>query len=104
MQWSDKGPVPRLVKRGPCVVCGAPVLVAGLTLCDTCLVQSGSRLGVSDIADAIVQFDQAGVPKEDRMLFWRLHGVQSDLVQAAEEEVELRYHAAALRRSRYRGW
>jgi len=87
-----------------CKSCGEPSEIAGWDWCSGCTERLGRGVPLANIADAIVQMDQAGTLEDDRVLIYRLHGISPMQVQAAQEIVEERYQAASLRRRRYRGW
>jgi hypothetical protein len=64
-----------------------------------------NKLGLSIIADAIVQLDQQGVPRADRTMLWLRFGVTKDRLEAAEEVVTQRYQAGMVKRKRSsRSW
>ena len=60
---------------------------------------------ITIITDAIVQFDQNGVPRRDREVFWAHHRITKREIEEAEEQVEIRYKVAKFKRkSRMRRW
>jgi hypothetical protein len=89
-----------------CVICGSPTLVRGWDWCEQCATDQGNeKLGLAHIADAIVQLDQRGVPRGDRVTLWLRFGVTKDRLEAAEEVVTQRYIAGKVKRGRSsRGW
>ena len=87
-----------------CRECGAVSELPGWDWCNLCSSRNGAGIPLGAVADAIVQFDQAGVEEGDRQTFFKVFGIPLRAVQAAQEVVESRYQAARLPRRRYRGW
>ena len=88
-------------------MCGAKTLVTGWPWCETCASGEDARkqLGISVLADAIVQMEQAGVPWQDQFGFLLAHGIDQKRIDAAQAHVLDRYRAAQMKRPRAsRGW
>jgi hypothetical protein len=87
--------------------CGRKTLVTGWPWCETCASGEDARkqLGVSVIADAIVQMEQNGVSWLDQHAFLLAHGINQQRIDAAQAAVLDRYKAIEMRRPRAsRGW
>jgi hypothetical protein len=90
-----------------CKICGAKTLVTGWQWCETCASSADHRqqLGISVIADAIVDLEQRGVSHFDQTTFFLAHGIDKKRLDAAHAHVADRYRAIEMKRPRAsKGW